>query len=259
MKGITILSITTVGLYALSGNVLSEENQQAEAAEPAITYNGNTLEKQNDDNGKRVNLLIDFSDYSGGTVYEWLKSKGFNFCKGAKSRKLIDLSAYEGALVVKAQKPVRGFIFNESADIKEFSKVRIEWGIAQYPKDASYEKNNMNEALIVYVFFGYKKMASGSFLLPKCRYFIGLFLSKDDEVNKPYQGNYYHKGGRFVCLGNPKPNETVVSEFDLVRAFRAYFNNEVPEISGFSLGVDTSTSGDGGKAAAFIKRIEFIK
>jgi hypothetical protein len=45
-----------------------------------------------------------------------------------------------------------------------------------------------------------------------------------------------------------------------VTAFRAYYEkSEVPPISGINLGVDTADAGDGGKAAAFIKKIEFLE
>ena len=66
-------------------------------------------------------------------------------------------------------------------------------------------------------------------------------------------------GGRFVCLGKPKPRETVVSEFDFDTAFKNYFGkSRTPTISGIGLGVDTSKAKNGGAAAAFIKSIEFI-
>lgn len=258
MKSFIGTAIISIILFALHGNVFSGENQITEFHEPFGIDLDNSQKMLGNEDVQKANFLVDFSDYSGGSVDEWLKSKGFHFYQGAKNRKLIELSVHEGALIVKAQEPVRGFIFNDSVNLKEFSKVRIEWGINRYPKDASYERKKNNEALSVYVFFGYSKLSSGSFIMPGCRYFISLFLSKDDEINKPYLGRYYHKGGRFVCLGNPKPNEMAISEFDLVRAFRAYFNDEVPVISGISLGIDTSSSGDGGKAAAFIKRIEFL-
>ncbi len=40
---------------------------------------------------------------------------------------------------------------------------------------------------------------------------------------------------------------------------RKYEKDEVPLISGIALAIDTSSSDDGGKAAAFIKRIEFLE
>jgi hypothetical protein len=86
-----------------------------------------------------------------------------------------------------------------------------------------------------------------------------LFLCKDDKLNTPYIGRYYQEGGRFVCLAHAKPQQTIVSEFDLVTAFRTYFEKgEVPPITAINLGVDTSDAGDGGKAAAYVKTIEFI-
>jgi hypothetical protein len=63
-----------------------------------------------------------------------------------------------------------------------------------------------------------------------------------------------------VSVGHPHPQETVISEFDLSAAFHTYFGKEdVPMISGLTLGVDTFRSGDGGKAAAYIQRIEFLE
>ncbi len=209
---------------------------------------------------QKVNFFIDFSDYEGGSVEQWLQSKGFVFEGGAKDRKKIDLDVGENGLVLETKTRTREFLFNENVELEEFSSVRIEWGIIKYPVDASYEKKVNNEALMLYIFFGYDKISSGHFALPNSPYFIALFLGKDDEVNKPYLGRFYHKGGRFVCVGNPKSSETVITEFDLIHHFKAFYEkDEVPIISGISLGVDTSASGDGGRAAAFIKSIEFLE
>jgi hypothetical protein len=52
----------------------------------------------------------------------------------------------------------------------------------------------------------------------------------------------------------------VVSEYDLIAAFkRKYEKDEVPIISGIALAIDTTKSGEDGKAAAFIKSIEFLE
>jgi hypothetical protein len=96
--------------------------------------------------------------------------------------------------------------------------------------------------------------------IPNSPYFIGLFLCQDEQVNFPYKGRFFHTGGRFVCLGKPRPNETTVSEFDLDEGFKRYFGkNKPPAISGVGFGVDTSKAGNGGKSAAFIKSIEFFE
>ena len=63
-----------------------------------------------------------------------------------------------------------------------------------------------------------------------------------------------------MSVGHPQPYETVISEFHLSTAFQTYFAKaDVPLISGLTLGVDTARSGDGGTAAAYIHRIEFLE
>ena len=50
-----------------------------------------------------------------------------------------------------------------------------------------------------------------------------------------------------------------MSEFNLDRSFKSYFNKgATPDITGIGFGVDTSKAGADGKAAAFIKSIEFF-
>jgi hypothetical protein len=213
-----------------------------------------------DDGTGRVVYRLDFADYPGGSVEAWLESKGFKLKEAAKHQDQLELSIENGALILAAKEQLRGFVYNDSLDIEKFSRVRIEWGVIKYPEGASYERHVRNEALMIYLSFGHEKKASGNIILPDVPYFIGFFLCKDDKLNTPYVGRYYHEGGRFVCLGHPQPNETVVSEFDLVTAFRDYYEtSEVPPISGINFGVDTADAGDGGKAAAFVKKIEFLE
>ena len=52
----------------------------------------------------------------------------------------------------------------------------------------------------------------------------------------------------------------MISDYDLVAAFkRKYEKDEVPLISGVALAIDTTKSSNEGKAAAFIKSIEFLE
>ncbi len=207
-----------------------------------------------------VAYLLDFSDYSDGPVEDWLESKGFKLEEDARDRTKLDLDVDGSSLNVEAKRPVQAFLVDEAANVKDFSKVRIEWGILKYPRGASYAKKINNEALMIYIFFGSDKVSSGSYLIPNSPYFIALYLCQDEKVHHPYKGRYFHKSGRFVCLGKPPAKQTVVSEFDLVHAFKTYFSaNDVPVISGISLAVDTTKSGDQGRASAFLKSIEFIK
>jgi hypothetical protein len=213
-----------------------------------------------DDSSQKVAYRLHFSDYHGGAVETWLESKGFKFEEAAKDPQALKLSVQNGALILEAKEQLRGFLFKDSLEIKNFSKVKLEWGILKYPEGASYERHRRNEALMVYISFGHEKLPSGNIVLPDMPYFIGLFLCKDDKLHTPYVGRYYQEGGRFVCLAQAEPQQTLVSEFDLLAAFRTYFEKgEVPPISGINLGVDTSNADDGGKAAAYIKLIEFIR
>jgi hypothetical protein len=140
------------------------------------------------------------------------------------------------------------------------STVRIHWGIIKYPHGASYARHVQNEALMLYIFFGQDTLPSGHVAIPALPYFIGLFLGQEEQRHTPYRGRYFHEGGRFVSLGNPQPYETVISEFNLRTAFQTYFAQaDVPLMSGLTLGVDTFRSGDGGTAAAYIHRIEFLE
>ena len=203
---------------------------------------------------------IDFSEYVEGSIEEWLQAKGFQLEQGAQDPDVLALSIRQGALVVETKAPVKGFLVNQDVQLPKVSKVRIHWGILKYPKNASYARHVQNEALMLYIFFGRDKLPSGHFALPALPYFIGLFLGQEEQLNTPYQGRYFHEGGRFVSVGHPPPHETVVSEFNLTAAFQAYFAKEdVPMISGLTLGIDTFRSGDGGKAAAYVQRIEFLE
>jgi hypothetical protein len=209
---------------------------------------------------RRVVYRLDFAEYGGGPVKEWLESQGFKLKEAATDPDLLGLSIQDGALVLKANGQIRGFIYKESLQIENFSTARLEWGMLKYPEGASYERKVRNEGLMIYISFGDEKIPSGNLILPDAPYFIGLYLCENDKLHTPYIGRYYLEGGRFVCLGHPKPNETIISEFDLVTAFRTYYEkNEVPPISGINLGVDTSDTGNGGKAAAYVKRIEFLE
>jgi hypothetical protein len=211
------------------------------------------------DHAKKVTFRLDFSDYAGGSIEEWLESKGFKFEEAAKNRNAFSVSVQNGALVLEAKEQLRGFLYNDSISVEEFSKVKIEWGILRYPEGASYEQQVRNEGLMVYISFGQEKMPSGNIILPKLPYFIGFFLCTNDKLNTPYIGKYYQEGGRFVCLAHADLGQTITSEFDLVTAFRSFFDKaDVPPISGINLGVDTSDAGNGGRAAAYIKAIEFI-
>jgi hypothetical protein len=203
---------------------------------------------------------IDFSGYTGGPVDQWLETRKYTFQKDAKNRQLLGLSIDDGILLFEAKARMSGVILNDSVSLDRVQTIKINWGVRKYPEDVSYQKKINNEALMVYIFFGRERIASGHILVPNSPYFIGLFLCQDDQVNFPYKGRYFHAGGRFVCLGKAEPDRMTISEFDLDRSFKSYFNmRETPSITGIGFGVDTSKAGADGQAAAFIKSIEFFE
>ena len=209
---------------------------------------------------QKVNFLIDFTDYEDGSVETWLKSKGFKFERDARNRNKLVLEVGEEGLILDIKSSMFGIILNEGVDLEEFTSIRLEWGVSDYPEGASYEEGIRNEALMVMVFFGYDKISSGRFFVPNAPYFIGFFLGREEKVGKAYVGEYFKKSGRYVCLGNPEEGVTVISEYDLVEGFKSkYEKDEVPLISGIALSIDTTKAKNQGKARAFIKSIEFLE
>jgi hypothetical protein len=260
MKGLWIAALVSIIMQTVwtSPTLAMEESITPRPFTIVAASQGRPAEPSN--RIPRVAYRLDFSDYTGSPPEEWLASKSFKFEQAAKDGDALKLSFNDGGLVFEAKEQLRGFLFKDDLEITKFSKIKIEWGVIKYPEGASYESKVRNEALMIYIFFGKEKKPSGHFALPDLPYFIGFFLCKHDKVNTPYLGAHYHEGGRFVCLGNPPPQQTIVSEFDLVTAFQKYFErSEVPFISGISLGVDTSSSNDRGTAAAYLKKIEVLE
>ena len=152
---------------------------------------------------------------------------------------------------------------NESVNVSEFTYVEIDWGVDKFPEGASYEQGVRNEAIMVVIFMGDERQPSGSSLIPGSPYFVALFLCHgDDRINHPYVGRYFKKGGRYVCGDRPTEGQLVTTQFNLLEAYRTYFDKERdddPAISGLALVLDTKRAGDGGRSSAFIREIRFYR
>ena len=83
----------------------------------------------------------------------------------------------------------------------------------------------------------------------------------EEKLGQPYQIAVLMAIFAIVLWWADKtPVTRKMEEFDLRTAFHTYFGQaDVPMISGISLGVDTFASGEGGTAAAYIHRIEFLE
>jgi len=210
--------------------------------------------KQND-----VIYTINFEQPSTENARNWLTVQGFDFESGATSQSNLNLSFKNNSLVMNTTAEIFGLIIKK-VKIEGAKEVRITWGVNKFPKGASYNKGINNEAIMVYIYYGDKKLSSDSWFIPNAPYFIGLFLGEkgENDLNKPFIGEHFTQGGRFICLANPNENETVTSTFDLDKGFNDCFGKDlkVPYISGVALEVETS---DTSPAKAFIKKIEFLK
>ena len=202
---------------------------------------------------------VDFAGYAGGAVLPWLSAKGFVPKQDASNTRKIVYFDDEHDLVLATKTRAFALLLNE-ADVQGYSKIRIEWGVDIYPPGASYEKGVRAEAVMVYVFFGNERLASGSFLIPDSPYFIGLFLCESEPTGRAFTGRYYHAGGRFVCVDRPPPGELVTTEYPIAEAFTLLFGKSpAPVISGFGIAIDTNNAKGDGVAKAFVRKIEFVK
>ena len=68
---------------------------------------------EGDDGFDNTTYLLDFSDYTEGSVESWLQTKGFTFERDAKNRSKLDLDVNDYALILEAKKAVFGILADE--------------------------------------------------------------------------------------------------------------------------------------------------
>src|SRR5262245_6510450 len=129
-----------------------------------------------------VAYAIAFQEYKDGSVLEWLRNKGFVAKQDADNKNRIVLSIRDEALVLEAKQRALGLLLNET-DVPGSGRIRIEWGVDAFPQGVSYDKGIRSEPIMVYTFFGKKKVSSGSLVVPDSPYFIGLFLCEDGRTD----------------------------------------------------------------------------
>jgi hypothetical protein len=234
-----------------------------EKEEPKTTHKTDqtvlkTVKKSDDVCKEKIVYSLDFAQKTDDDARKWLTDKGFKFESDAKSQSKLSLAFANDSLVLNAKKQLFGLIINGNLHLDGAKKISITWGVDKHPKGASYENGINNEAIMVYVYFGNKKLSSGNWFIPDSPYFIGLYLGETDKINKPFTGNHFEEGGRFICLANPKSGEIITSKFDLDKAFKECFGKDkkVPFISGMALEVETSSTGP---SKGVIKKIDFLR
>ncbi len=224
----------------------------------AVFMAGGQVRAADEAKGGKALYTLDFSGKKGKNARDWLQNENFKLQKDAKDPECIGYSFNADSILIEAKCKTFGFAMQETPLVAA-KKIRITWGVKKYPDGASWEKGVHREALMVYVFYGKEKVDSGSWYLPNSPYYVGLYLSDSDIKDKVYLGRSYQTCGRYVCIGNPKPGETITSEYDIDAAFKKMFDKgKTPAVSGISLEVDTGDTTDG-LSLAFVSKIELLE
>ncbi len=197
---------------------------------------------------------IDFADVKENSAEEWLETNEFTFKLDADDLKY----RFENdALWIYNEGDINGLLYKE-IDIKKVKRIRIEWGVNRYSEGIDWENGLKRDPIMIIISFGRKKISSGSFIIPDVPYFIGMFLGEKEIDKKPYKGNYYKKGGRYICTPCNSPvGKTVITDLEIHDRFLALFDEkEVPPISAISIETDTRDLKQ--PSEAYIKKIEFL-
>jgi len=206
-----------------------------------------------------ITYHVEFSDYLGGSTLQWLAKKGFEPQRDTTNKNRVVISHSGSALVLETKTQAAGLLMSQ-VDVRTYSKIRIRWGVDAFPPGASYAKGVRSESIMVYVFFGTKKVRSGSLLIPDSPYFIGLFLCDSDPVGEAFKGRYFQDGGRYVCIDRAHKGEEVITDLPIAASFRQLFGQtHVPAISGLGIGIDTENAKGSGAAKSFISEIELLE
>jgi len=208
---------------------------------------------------------LDFADASGDVI-EWFNKKKWESRKDISE---MNLRFENGRLVIEPTSDKLGVLMREF-DEKEYlygaTKIRIEWGVDQYPLGANWngpknETRNTREAISFMVFFGNQKLDSGFFLAPDLPHFISFFLGENEKPDKVYFGNYWQKGGRYLCIPcDGSVGKTFITEVDLAKKFFDLFGKKKLPITALGIEIDVQKTKkmNGRHSKAFFKRIEFF-
>lgn len=201
---------------------------------------------------------LDFSAQKSGPAVPWLKQHGFE-CKLGFD--LLNPRFENGALELSAERPEAGLCvreFPKGKELKGVKRLRLIWGVNQFPEGADWGRGIDRLAIGVIVSFGSERMPSGlPFGIHPAPYFIGPFIGSRETEGKAYQGKFWKQGGRYLCVKCKMLGEPTVTDLPLDHLFKSLFNkSETPPVS--ALAIQMNTKDTKGKASAFIKSIEFL-
>ena len=208
---------------------------------------------------------LDFSTASGN-VQNWFEKIKWEFREDVTD---MNLRFEDGKLVIEPTEDVLGVLmreFEKKDYLHGVSKIRIEWGVDQYPLGADWSGpkdkiRNTREAISFMVFFGDTKLDSGFVLAPDLPYFISFFLAKNESPDQIYFGNYWQEGGRYLCIPcDGSIGKTYITEIDLSAKFFELFGKKQLPVTALGIEVDVQTTEkvNGRHSKAFIKRVELF-
>ena len=209
---------------------------------------------------------LDFTSATGN-VKEWFLNKNWKLHEDIND---MNIRFDMGRLVIEPTKDEVGVMMHEFEKkdyLKGEIKLRIEWGVDQYPKGADWsgpkeKTRNAREAVSFMVFFGEKKIESGFFLAPDLPYFISFFLGENEKPDQVYYANYWQEGGRYLCIPcDGTIGKTFLTEVNLTEKFKQLFMENPPPVSGLAIEVDVQNTeiSNGRHSKAFIKKIKLYR
>ena len=209
---------------------------------------------------------LDFTSATGD-VKEWFYNKNWVFHEDIND---MNIRFDMGRLVIEPTNDEVGVMMHEFEKkdyLKGDIKLRIEWGVDQYPKGADWsgpkeKTRNAREAVSFMIFFGDKKIESGFFLAPDLPYFISFFLGENEKPDQVYYANYWQEGGRYLCLPcDGSIGKTFLTEVNVSEKFKQLFGRDSPPVSGLAIEVDVQNteSSNGWYSKAFIKKIKLFR
>ncbi len=206
-----------------------------------------------------VIFTIDFSHQPPGSAQPWLQQDGFSFWLDAN---LLNPRFEDRALVLSTDGQAAGMIgkqFTPEAYLDHVKRVRIEWGVHQYPIGADWENGINRVPIAIILTFGTQKWSSGIFPgFKPSPYFLSPFIGFKEEEDKEYIGKYYRKGGRYYCVASgDRTGQTIITDFEVDARFKnAFKESSTPPITSFAFQMNTKDTQGGAKA--FLRKIEFL-
>jgi hypothetical protein len=212
-----------------------------------------------------VPYKVDFSSASGD-VEDWFEKIGWEFKEDMED---MQPRFENGSLIIEPDDDDLGVIayqFPKGKGLKGIKKIRVEWGVNQYSDGANWDgpkskKRNTREPISLMIFFGDEKVESGSSFVPNLPYYIALFLGEKEKAGQVYYGNYWQKGGRYLCEPcDGSLNKTFVTEVMLEDKFKELFEMDMPPVTGLTIEVDAQDTNkkNGRHSKAYFKKIELF-